>query len=177
MKSSWLAVGSAVAVFGALAALAADASPPNLHDIMKNVVAVQTQVVWDVGNVAQDDKGDPDPSKLKAADWAKASAAAAKVRQAALTLASAPKVLAAAPGQKLDGEGGSGGGFNAKQVQAVIDANPKVFQGFATALASNMADIEAAAKAKDAKKLFDASGAIDQVCEDCHKQFWYPNQK
>jgi hypothetical protein len=31
---------------------------------MKNDVAVQTQVIWDVGNRAQDDQGNPDASKL-----------------------------------------------------------------------------------------------------------------
>ena len=36
------------------------AAPADLHDLMKNVVAVQTQVVWDIGNQAQDDQGNPD---------------------------------------------------------------------------------------------------------------------
>lgn len=177
MKSSLLVVAATVGTLGALAALAADATRPNVHELMKNVIAVQTQVVWDVGNTAQDDKGDPDPSKLKPADWAKAGAAAAKVRQASESLANAHSVLAAAPGQKIDGEGGPGGGFGAKQVQAAIDANPKLFQALAKALAGSMGDIEAAAKARDAKKLFDASGTLDQVCEDCHKKFWYPDSK
>ena len=40
----------------------------DLHDLMKNVVATQTQVIWDVGNRAQDDQGNPDASKLAADD-------------------------------------------------------------------------------------------------------------
>ncbi|MEJ1963254.1 MAG: hypothetical protein WDO56_17530 [Gammaproteobacteria bacterium] len=155
----------------------APAAAPNLHNLMKNVVAVQTQVIWDVGNNAQDEKGNPDPSKLKAADWAKAAGAAAKVKEAALTLAKAPHVMAAAPGQKIDGEGSTPGVFGAKEVQKAIDANPKILQAFALQLSASMDELIAAAKAKDAKKLFDVSGRLDQECEGCHTQFWYPEEK
>jgi hypothetical protein len=40
-----------------------------------------------------------------------------------------------------------------------------------------MEQIGAAAQSKDANKLFEVSGRLDQVCEDCHLQFWYPDQK
>src|SRR5690242_15222359 len=152
------------------------AAAPNLHDLMKTVVAVQTQVIWDVGNQAQDEQGNPDASKLKATDWGKVVTSGGKVKQAMQTLAQADHVMAAGPGQKLDGEG-SPGAFGAKQVQAAIDANPKVFRAFAQALIVSMDQIVAAAQTKNAAKLFDVSGRLDQVCEDCHMQFWYPEQK
>ncbi len=96
---------------------------PISHDLMKNVVAVQAQVIWDIGNEAQDDQGNPDASELSAGDWSKLIDAASKVRQASSTLAQSDHVLA-----------------------------------------------------KDAAKLFDVSGSLDQVCENCHMQFWYPQR-
>jgi cytochrome c556 len=45
------------------------------------------------------------------------------------------------------------------------------------ALAASMDQIGAAARVKDAAKLFEVSGALDQVCETCHMKFWYPEQK
>ena len=152
------------------------AAPADLHDLMKNVVAVQTQVVWDIGNRAQDDRGNPDASKLAAADWTKIIDAATKVRQASQTLARADHVQAAAPGMKIEGEGNSGA-LGAKQVQALIDKDPAGFRAMSQALAGSMEQIGAAAKAKDAAKLFEVSGALDQVCESCHTKFWYPEQK
>ncbi len=149
---------------------------PNVHELMKKVIAVQAQVIWDVGNQAQNDEGNPDPSKLKPADWGKVVSAAGQVKQAAQSLAQADHVMAAAPGQKIEGEGGPGA-FGAKQVQTTIDANPKAFQAFARALTVSMDQIGAAAQAKDAAKLFNASGGLDQICESCHLQFWYPDQK
>src|ERR1044072_5396547 len=163
MKSSLFLLAGGVLV---ATAYAADPAPaPNLHELMKNVVAIQTQVIWDVGNSAQDDSGNPDATKMKPADWAKVGAAAAKVKDAAQKLATAPKVMAAAPGQKIDGEGGTTGAFGAKEVQKAIDANPKVFKAVPPQLVGSMDELLAASKTKDAKKMFDVSGRLDQECE------------
>ncbi len=62
-------------------------------------------------------------------------------------------------------------------MQKAIDANPEVFQAFAVQLTNSMDELIVAAKAKDAKKLFDVSGRLDQECEGCHTKFWYPNEK
>jgi cytochrome c556 len=175
MKARLLLLAATVLFTNAHAANA-PATAPNLHDLMKNVVAVQAQIIWDVGNQAQDDKGDPDPRKLKPTDWSKLTAASGKVKQAMQTLAQAPHVMAAAPGQKLDGEGDPGT-FGAKQVQAAIDANPELFRAFSQALIASMERISAAAQTKNATQLFDASGGLDQICEDCHVKFRDPEQK
>ena len=86
------------------------------------------------------------------------------------------RVVVAAPGVKLDGEGNPGA-FGAKQVQAAIDANPAAFRAFSQALAESMDQVVSAAKTKDAVKLFNAAGGLDEVCENCHLQFWYPGEK
>lgn len=175
MKSSMFLLGCGLVAAGVVGA--ADTAPaPNLHELMKNIVAVQTQVIWDVGNGVLDDNGNPDPKKMKPADWAKIAGSAAKVRDATTALAKAPHVMAAAPGQKISGEGGEGA-FGAKEVQKVLDANPKVFQAFANQLTKSMDELIAASKTKDAQTLFDVSGRIDQECEACHVKFWYPNEK
>jgi cytochrome c556 len=152
------------------------AAPADVHDLMKNVVAVQTQVIWDVSNGAQDDQGNPDASKMTAADWSKIVDAAGKVKQASQTLARADHVIAAAPGVKIEGEGNEGVA-GAKQVQAALDKDPAEFRTRSQALATSMDQIVAAAQAKNAAKVFEVSGTLDQVCEDCHQKFWYPGQK
>ena len=160
----------------AMSALAASTpTPPNLHAQMKNVVAVQAQVIWDIGNKALGDDGNPVASKLTAADWNQLVVAGGKVKESAQTLASAQHVMAAAPGQKLQDEENPGAS-DAKTVQRLLDSNPKAFSAFAAAMASNMDGLVAAARARDLTKVNDLSGTLDQICEQCHKQFWYPNQ-
>jgi cytochrome c556 len=173
MKSAYLLAGAALF---ATAQAANPPAAPNLHALMKDIVAPQTQIVWDISNQALDDQGNPDASKLKPADWTKIAAAASKVKQASQTLAQAEHVMAAAPGQKIDGEGNPDA-FGAKDVQKVLDAKPTVFRAFAQQLALSMDEVIASTQKKDATKLADVSGRLDQVCEQCHMQFWYPNQK
>lgn len=175
MKSSLFLWSAALLCSAAQAAIPAPAAP-NLHELMKKIVAVQAQAIWDVGNQAQDDKGNPDPSKLKPADWSRVVSAGTQMKQVAQALAAAGHVMAAGPGQKIDGEGGPDAP-TAKQVQGFIDANPQVFRAFAQALSVSMDQIVAAAQAKNAAKLFDVSGNLDQICEDCHVKFWYPEKK
>lgn len=160
----------------AVSALAAStAAPPNLHALMKNVVAGQAQVIWDVSSNALDADGNPDTSKMTAADWNRIGVAAGKVKESAQALASAEHVLVAAPGQKLQDEENPGA-LDAKAVQRLIDSNPKAFSAFATAMATSMDELVAATRARDLTKVNDVSGVLDQICESCHKQFWYPNQ-
>src|SRR5690242_13974033 len=175
-RSLLLLAGGLLCTSGYAANPAPAGAPANLHELMKNIVAPQTQVVWDIGNNALDDQDNPDASKLKPADWTKIATAAGKVKQAAQTLAQADKIMAAGPGQKIEGEGNADA-FSAKDVQKVLDAQPKVFRAFAQQLAQSMDEVVQSTQTKNATKLADVSGRLDQVCESCHTQFWYPNQK
>jgi hypothetical protein len=40
-----------------------------------------------------------------------------------------------------------------------------------------MNDVVAYAKAHDARKLSPLIDQLDGVCENCHLEFWYPDQK
>jgi hypothetical protein len=171
-------VGSfVVAVIAGVAVHAADPKPAYLHDAMKNIVAIQAQVIWDVSNDAVNDAGEPDATKLKAADWTKIANAAVKLRQVAQGYAGTGPVVVARPGEKIDGEGGTPEAWGAKKVQGAIDANPAAFHAFSNQLKTAMDDVVTATQTKNAGKLADVTGRLDQICEECHMTFWYPEQK
>jgi cytochrome c556 len=168
----------AVIAFGSIALLIAGARaagvPNMVVPLMKDVVAPQANVLWDVGNRGMDDDGNPDISKLKPADWANLAKASQAMKDAATAMA-APGIKAAPAGFKLDGEG-SPGVATVAQIQAAIDKDPQGFVAHANALGKTADAFIAAAKAKDAKLLADASGGLDTVCEDCHMKYWYPKE-
>ena len=168
-----------VAIAAALAILAAQAPgdrPVVLHPVMKNVVAPQANILWDVGNRAMDDDGKADASKIKPADWTGLAAASTAMKNAALQLANAPKVIIAGSGDTLQ-DGDAPGASTAAQMQSYIDADPKAFAAHARELADVSEEFLQAATARDAAKLTAASGRLDEVCESCHSRFWYPQQK
>ena len=144
-----------------------------LHELMEEVVAVQTKLIWDIGNASLDDEGNPDPAKITPLDWGRVAAASVRIRQVADALAVATPVKVAAPGHTISGEG-TPGAFGAKEVQAAIDADRAGFRQLARKLALAMRDVNAVAKSRDASRLFEVSGRIDEVCEQCHKRYWYP---
>lgn len=148
---------------------------PTVHESMTDVIAPQANVLWEVSNGALDDDGNPDASRMKPAQWDQIAAAGQRMHEMAVALATADRLVVAAPGAKIDGEDGPEG-TSAAQVQGFIDADHAAFVEHARALAAAAETFVTAAKAKDAAKLGEVAGTLDQVCEACHIQFWYPNQ-
>jgi len=158
-----------------IAAVHAQAPAPTIQMAMKTVVAPQAQILWDVGNEAMDDNGTPDAKRLTAAQWAQLAAAGQKVKDMSLALAMAQNIKVVGPGAAIQGEGDPNSS-SAAQVQGFVDADPAGFVEHSRKLAAAADDFVVAAKARDAAKLGLASGNLDQVCEDCHMQYWYPQQ-
>lgn len=150
-------------------------TPASLHATMKQVVAPQAQILWDVSNRAVDEQGKPDPSKLSGAEWSQIAAAGGKVEAVAKGLAAAATITVAAPGEKIQDEG-TQGGSTAAQVKGFIAADRPGFNAFSEALAADAREFVEAAKAKDGAKLAQVSGELDEVCESCHVKYWYPQQ-
>jgi cytochrome c556 len=61
-------------------------------------------------------------------------------------------------------------------VQAVLDADMNGFRDEARKLAAVAVDAVAAAQARDAMKLDDASNRLNDACTSCHNRFWHPEQ-
>jgi Cytochrome C' len=166
----------AIGLMIASIAVAQEAPKVNLQLTMQTKVNPQGLALWDITNNAQDDKGNLDPKKLTAAKWAKLVEIGGSLEEAGKTLAIAKGVIAAAPGTKLQDET-TPDSPKAADVQRHIDAKPGVFRQRAQELQKTGADVVAAAKSRDAKKLGDLSDSLDGVCEACHQTFWYPEQK
>jgi hypothetical protein len=168
------AVALGLAVAGIV--LAADAPKTVLQVTMITKVNPQGLALWDITNGAMDDKGDLSGSKLAAAHWAKLAEIGNALQSAGQALSTKSGVLAALPGAKLQDEGNSGAS-TAADVQRYLDDKPEVFRKHALELQQTGANAIAAAKKHDVKKLAAISEALDEVCESCHLEFWYPKQK
>ena len=79
-------------------------------------------------------------------------------------------------GAKLE-DHGTAGNLTAEESEQAIARNRESFIAFAQALRDVGRSMLDAADAKDPQGLIDAGDTMDQVCEGCHLQFWYPGQK
>ena len=146
------------------------------HEIMKDHVDKNADELWDMTNKWIGEQAGLDPSKMKDADWDKLADKADAVQQAALSITTLNPVVVVKPGVKLSDEGLPYGHTGA-QVQARVDKDPQHLKDMAGVLAQHMADLSKAARAHDAARAGTLIDQLDGVCEDCHLDYWYPDQK
>ena len=165
-------VGSASSAPGSAASADARFEPvASVQELMDSEVDPSADAVWDSVVTTVTLKGEEDKRPRTAEDWK-------AVRLHALVLVEATNLLAitgrrAAP---VNAPPPAAGELPASRIQQLIDANPEGFVQFARVLRAAALQALQAIDAKDADKLMDAGGTIDQACEACHVTFWYPNQ-
>jgi cytochrome c556 len=160
------------------AAPAAAAMPPfitdhTIKDLMLNVVDTNADVVWLSVTTVASDKGLIETRPKNDAEWA-------RVRQGAVTLAEAANLLmipgrhVARPGEKSETPGVE---LEPSEMEALINKDRPAFYKHAKDLYdAAMLAVDAIDK-KDADRVFEVGENIDHACEQCHRNYWYPNEK
>jgi hypothetical protein len=157
--------------------LAAGGAPDALdvRATMQQGVNAATMAIWDVGNNAMGDDGGIDPARMPPEKWARLETSAQGLRDIALSMHTAGSFIAASP-ENTPAEG-EPGAVSMEDVQRYIDADPEGFRAAALALADHAGLLAGAARERDAGAAGDLVAQLDQVCEVCHAQFWYPDQQ
>lgn len=146
------------------------------HEVMKDQVDKNADELWDVSNAAIGDTAGLDASKMTDERWAALATKAEAVQKAALEIATMDPLVVAKPGVKISDEG-IPGGHTAAMVQERFDKDPQKLRDLANALAEHTGEIAAGARAHDAAKVGPLIDQLDGVCESCHLEYWYPDQK
>jgi cytochrome c556 len=159
------------------AAPAAAAMPPfitdhTIKDLMLNVIDTNADVVWLSVTTVASDKGLIETRPKDDAEWA-------RVRQGAITLAEAANLLipgrrVARPGEKSETPGVE---LEPEEMDELINKDRPAFFEHAKALYNAAMLAANAADKKDADKVFEVGETIEVACENCHKAYWYPNEK
>jgi hypothetical protein len=104
-------------------------------------------------------------------DWA-------KVRSGAITLAEASNLLmmprpVARPGEKSETPGIE---LEPSEMEALITKDRTAWYKHAADLREVSVKALKIIDARDIKGLFDVGAEVDRACENCHRQYWYPNE-
>jgi hypothetical protein len=166
-----------VAVVALAAGIASSATLPTVNDSMTHVMSVHAQTIWDISSAAFNAKGDGlVASKISASQWKQLGEAGRQLKERAILMAKADRMIVAVPGEHILGEEAAHGGphdaASVKQIQAFIDHDPKQFKKRAMTLAQAGEDLEKAVKARDARGVYKVSSNLDDVCDGCHEPFW-----
>jgi len=140
----------------------------SIREIMDAEVDPAADALWDsvvthVTAAGQDDRQPRTPEEWKA------------VRRSAIMLLEATNLIVmegrqiAPPDSPL-----APGESNRNVLQQRLDTHRASFVSFAQALRNVSLKALDAIDAKDATRLFEAGGEIDEACEACHLVYWYP---
>jgi hypothetical protein len=142
-----------------------------IRQIMDAMVAPSAQVLWDAVGVEVTESGVNEKSPKTDDDWT-------KLRWSAVILAEATNSLKI-PGRQVDQPGVGAideGDLTATQIAARIGKTRAAWVAFADALNATTMKMVHAIDTKNVDALSDAGGELDEVCESCHLEFWYPPQ-
>ena len=143
-----------------------------IKDLMLNVVDVQADVVWLSVTTIASEKGLIETRPQNDDEWA-------AVRHGAMNLAEAANLLMM-PGRKVADAGHKsevpGIELETEEMEKLINNSRGVFYERAKALHDAAMQTYRAAEAKDADKVFELGETIEMACENCHRQYWYPNE-
>jgi hypothetical protein len=169
----------------ALALLAAGCSSPEkaeepelttIHEYMTQRIDPDADAIWAIGNAAISDDASIDPAKMTDADWTNLGTAADRMAGHARKLENLDPVLVSKAGMKIADEGTEGAPTQA-MIQSHLQKDTDVFRALADSLTTHATDLSAAAKKKDFVTAGRLINEMDGVCESCHLEFWYPEQK
>jgi hypothetical protein len=144
----------------------------SVKQIMQTMVDPAADAIWDSVGTLITAKGVIHHQPQTEAEWQ-------QMRRHALTLISATNLLSTRartlvpPGGKVADEG-SVGVLTAAQGQKLLDERHEEFAQFARALHDVSEQMLRAIDARDPKAMLDVGGTMDDVCEGCHRTFWYP---
>ena len=144
-----------------------------VKDLMDSVVDPSADVVWLSVTTVESAKGTVETAPHTDEEWT-------KVRRGAIALTEAANLLmvpgrhVARPGEKSETPGVE---LEPEEMEALIAKDVSSWHKRARALhEAGLAALQAI-DARDAPKVFEVGEQIERACENCHTQYWYPNEK
>lgn len=184
-RFQWLVVitvsilGSAMLVHAAPQAPAAQAGPvftpvASILELMQEMVDPIGDALFESVSVVITAQGSKETKPRTDAEWF-------KVRNDAIQLAEAGNLLKiprpVAPSKRIPGVSPEMPGpddLSPPQVEILLKKDRRAFEAFAQKLTDAALVALRAVDAKDADGMYEAGDAIDQACENCHLNYWYP---
>jgi hypothetical protein len=143
-------------------------------DLMAGQIDPAADFLWDSVATITGPKGTVEKRPRSDKEWK-------EVRRQALLLIEGANLLmmegrvVGHPGQKLEDPPGPGD-LSPEQSQAAVVASRDSFVAMAAALRTAGEASLSAIEARNVEAFLESGGNIDEACEACHKQFWYPGK-
>jgi hypothetical protein len=144
-----------------------------VKDLMESIIDPSADVIWGAVGTVADKQGVRDLSPKTPEDWLDLRRAAVRLVEGG-NLLMMPGRAAAPAGVKSDAPGVE---LEPAEIAVLIGKEREGFDAFAMALQSVGVEALQAIEAKNADRLIEVGGRMEEVCESCHQTFWYPHEQ
>jgi hypothetical protein len=144
-----------------------------VKDIMLHIVDPAGDMVWDSVATVIDKGGLHETAPKTDEEWFKVRSGVIQMMEGA-NLLMIPGRHVARPGEKSETPGVE---LEPSEMEVLINKDRAAWNRHAMDLHNIAEKVLPIVEAKDAQKLFDIGEDIDRACENCHRQYWYPNEK
>jgi hypothetical protein len=145
----------------------------SIKDIMESIIDPSADVLWGAVGTVVDKQGIQDLAPKTQEEWLDVRRAAVRIIEGG-NLLIMPGRKAAPVGAKSDAPGVE---LEPPEITALINKKRKSFNAFARALQALGLEALKASEAKNTDMVIEIGGRMEDVCESCHKTFWYPQEK
>ncbi len=145
----------------------------SIAEIMESIVMPAAQAVWDAVGVDVTEKGEIEKKPESEEQWAALRAAAVTLLESTNSL-TVPGRHAAPPGAKTANPDAE---LSPEKIDALLAQQRPAWVAHAQVLHAAAIQALAAVDARNLDAITEAGGTIDEACESCHLQFWYPDQQ
>jgi hypothetical protein len=145
----------------------------SIKDIMESIIDPSADVLWGAVGTVVDKQGIQDLAPKTQEEWLDVRRAAVRIIEGG-NLLIMPGREAAPVGAKSDAPGVE---LEPAEITVLINKKRKSFNAFARALQALGLEALKASEAKNTDMVIEIGGRMEDVCESCHKTFWYPQEK
>ena len=147
----------------------------SVKELMRDMLDPAADNIFDAVKVETTKSGTVEKLPKTDEDWD-------KIRVGAVTLAEGIYLLKvprpfAPPGDENNSKGLDATELSPAQIKAKLEADPVLWNAKIEALRNVGLEVLEIVKRKNAEELWEAGDNLDQACETCHIQYWYPGDK
>jgi hypothetical protein len=147
----------------------------SVKELMRDMIDPASDYVFDAVGGVDAKKGSVETFPRTDADWDRVRIGGVMMAEGAYLL-KVPRPFAPA-GDENNSTGPDPEELSPTQILAKLEHDPVLWNAKIEALRNVGLQVLDIVKRKDVKELWDAADNLDQACEGCHLEYWYPGEK
>jgi len=147
----------------------------SVKELMRDMIDPASDYIFDAVAEVVTAKGTETHLPKTEEDWARIRAGGVMLAEGVYLL-KIPRPFTP-PGDENNSTGPDPEELSPAQIRAKLDKDPVLWNAKIEALRNVGLEVMDIVKRRDAKELWDAAENLDEACENCHIEYWYPGDK